>query len=198
MRNGMGSGCLYKKTYITYPDYKINNNQLDQFIVQFTTQPTAKLGTVFLVGTNSRSFDNPNTKGGSGLRYEVSFNYDILEYSELSLNVGKKLEIPSTLTVDPSTLSQISNAAESQYANLSWGHDWSSVLKSNLSMGIISRDYTLDGRHDEVKNLSFKISQTFRYWLSAGFELSMLKQNSNVVSYNFDKNQAFFTLDFKL
>jgi hypothetical protein len=74
---------------------------------------------------------------------------------------------------------------------VSWNHDWSSVLRTGVTARWQKDEYQGFDRTDDTQSLGLRVGYKFRRWLVLGAEYTFTNRNSN---QNFDYDRNFYLL----
>src|SRR5262249_47562298 len=74
-----------------------------------------------------------------------------------------------------------------------WNHAWSSYVNTAVIVKGTKDDYQGFDRNDKTATLGLKIGYKFRRWLTLGAEYNHTHRNSNLDSFDYDRNIYFLT-----
>ena len=76
---------------------------------------------------------------------------------------------------------------------VNWDHSWSSVLMTGVNLRYSKDEYQGFDRTDDVKSIGLKVGYKFRRWLTFGAEYTHTRRESNLPSFDYDKNLYLLT-----
>jgi hypothetical protein len=76
---------------------------------------------------------------------------------------------------------------------VTWNHDWSSVLRTGLSGRWQRDEYQGFARTDDTASLGLRVGYKFRRWLVVGAEYNHVRRDSNGAAFDYDKNTYLLT-----
>lgn len=89
-------------------------------------------------------------------------------------------------------------AIEQRNYGVSWTHDWSDRLQSNISLSRGDDDYIDDPRTDDRENYSISMNYDFRRWMNLGFGIDWDERDSSVDTSDYDGRVVYITVDLSL
>ena len=87
---------------------------------------------------------------------------------------------------------------ESTNHSITWIHNWSNRLQSEISVGTGSSDYANFPRKDDLDNYKFGLSYQWQRWLSVGLSFSHDERDSNLPQFDYDRDIAAIEFDLSL
>jgi hypothetical protein len=147
-----------------------------------TWEATAATTGTLKIGNLKRRFisDEPNFSGTS---WEATITWAPRTYS--------RFDFYSTRTTNEST--GLGNFILADISGITWSHNWSSVLSTQVLARYEKDDYQGFDRNDKVKSLGLKAGYKFRRWLTLGAEYTYTKRDSNQSVFEYDRNLYLLT-----
>lgn len=174
---------------IQYNDYNYDTGTLDsegfRYLAGATWDATAKTTGTVKVGFENKDFKDPAKNDPDNSTWEVGVTWSPLTYSRVLLNTRSRAEEGSSTEdfVDTSSY------------GISWEHDWTDRVTSNLGYTFTDKDYeggSNDGRNDELDSYNLGVNYKMRRWLDLGVGYSFKDNSSNDADSAYDRNQVFF------
>lgn len=173
-------------------DYKLDTTPLDsnemRYLVGLKWDATAKTQGTAKVGYMRKNFANPSKPDYSAPSYEAGVTWSPLTYSIVNMTAMRTF----------SEQTSGGNFIVTNMASLLWNHDWSSRVRSTMSV-IYGRDVHQGlGRTDTRENAGLRVSYGLQRWLRLGGEYRYEARNSNVPTAEYTRNMVLFTLEASL
>lgn len=152
-----------------------------------TWDATAQTSGTVKLGWLEKKFDaRPSYSTGS---WDAGVTWSPLSYSRVQLNTSRQTNEVASSVGD--------TVRASNYA-LTWTHDWSTILASNVHRGQLDEDYVLRGstsgqRSDSTKSYGLGVNYQMKRWLKLGADYSRTDRSSNIGTNDFKRNILMFT-----
>lgn len=141
----------------------------------------ATTGTV-KVGSLKRRFDS-DLPEFSGTSWEAIVTWAPRTYSKFDFYTARQTNESTGL----------GNFILSSIAGASWNHAWTSVISTGVDYRYQKDEYQGFDRSDKTNSLGLKVGYRFRRWLTLGAEYSHTQRDSNVPTFEYDKNLYLLT-----
>jgi len=150
----------------------------------YKTTGTAQIGYI------QKNFDSTARVDGQDFTWELGVEYKPRSYSTFNLDTSR----------DFSETSGAGNFTSTDTVSLSWKHDWSEKISTNLNMSYSEDSFDQDttGRSDEKLNVGASVDYEIRRWLKLGAGYTYDERDSTINSFDYERNQveAFATVTF--
>ncbi len=156
-----------------------------RYLVGIKWLATAKSSGSFKIGSMKKTFDTGVLPTGSGSTWEGAVKWSPLTYSIVDLSVLR--------TMNEAT--GTGNFIITRQEALAWNHDWSSRVKSTLTLDNAADAFQGIAREDKRKNYGMKISYGVQRWLRLGAELQRQNRSSTDARFTYTRNLTLFTLE---
>jgi len=177
---------------IEYDTLPITGGSLDSdqdtFSVGVVWEATAKTTGTIKVGTTDKEFSGAGRRDADLSTWEVEVVWSPRTYSNVFF----------TSSSAPLETNGTGSFIESRSHQVSWLHDWSSLLHTNVSFSVGTDEYDNDPRSDDRLNYSFGINYDLERWINLGFNYSYQDLDSNTPAFDYRKRVFAFTLDLSL
>ncbi|MDD2684788.1 MAG: outer membrane beta-barrel protein [Gallionella sp.] len=174
-----------RDAHLTYPMSANSSSTERRYLVGAQWEATAKTSGSFKIGRMNKSFDSGVRASGSGATWEGGLRWSPLTYSVVDVTVGKAM----------GESSGVGNFMDSRQENLAWHHDWSSRVRSTLTLGATKNSYQGVAREDSLSNYGVKVSYGIQRWLRAGAEIQQQKRSSTAAGFDYTRNLVMFSLE---
>ncbi len=174
-----------RDTHLTYPVSPNSSSTERRYLVGAQWEATAKTSGSFKIGKMNKDFDSGVRASGSGTTWEGGLRWSPLSYSVVDVAVGKSL----------GESSGVGNFMDSRQESLAWHHDWSSRVRSTLTLGATKNSYQGVVREDSLSNYGMKVSYGIQRWLRAGAEIQHQQRSSSAVGFDYKRNLVMFSLE---
>ena len=77
---------------------------------------------------------------------------------------------------------------------VTWTHGWTTYITTALDARYQKDDYQGFDRNDKISSLGLKAGYKFRRWLTLGAEYTRTHRDSNIDTFDYDKNLYLITL----
>lgn len=168
--------------YVTAPN---SDSTERRYLVGVQWEATAKTTGSFKVGKMTKSFDSGVRASGSGATWEGGLRWSPLTYSVVDVTLSKAL----------GESSGVGNFMNSRQESAAWHHDWSSRVRTSLTLGASKNSYQGVAREDSLSNYGMKVSYGIQRWLRAGAELQHQQRSSSAAGFDYKRNIVMFTLE---
>lgn len=169
-------------------DYRLASSTLDstedRLYVGARWQATAKTDGTAKIGRLRKDFDDAGRQDIAEGSWEVGVRWSPLSYSVFDL-ASSRQTAESTGFGD--TVLSSSHA-------LSWTHDWSSRLRSQLLGAWRNDEYRGAVREDDTATLGVRLTYQFRRWLRFGVEYLRTNRDSDLDAFDYTRNLILFTV----
>jgi len=173
-------------------DYDLTTSVLDStettFLAGVTWEATAKTTGSVKIGQTDKDFDNSSVEGDEDIHWEVSLDWSPRTYSTVSLVTNKK----------PEETDGNGTYIDRTGYRLSWDHEWTSFVSSEIAIARLESDYVSSIREDEEDEFSIRLNYAMRRWLDVGLNYVYSDRDSNLTGLTFDKNTVYLTVDVAL
>lgn len=179
------------KTYVlaearqTEIDYKVPSalsGEEQRYYGGVSWEATAATTGTLKVGQLKRKFDGP-IPSASATSWEGIITWAPRTYSTFDFYTSRQT----------SESSGLGNFILSEIYGVAWNHAWSSVVNSGVNARFQKDDYQGFNRSDETKTLGLRVGYRFRRWLTLGAEWTFTQRDSNVNTFEYDKNLYMLT-----
>ncbi|MCK7598396.1 outer membrane beta-barrel protein [Microbulbifer sp. CAU 1566] len=137
------------------------------------------------IGQRQKDFKSFERKDFSAPRWEVGVRWSPLSYSSFDLNTERRSDESNGY----------GNFSDTKSTTLAWTHSWSEAVSSTFSYNFENSEYAATKREDDVKNSSVRLDYQSRRWLSFHAGLNISDKDSNVDTFDFEKNLVFVGLN---
>jgi hypothetical protein len=148
-------------------------------------EATAATTGFFKIGVTQKKFDTLGTTARGGI-WEGAVRWSPLTYSVVDLTTGRSFN-DAQGGVGASTIKE-------NYYRARWTHDWTERIRSEVSGGYLTDDYTGLGRNDKIGNAGLKLTYEMRRWLTLGAEYMYTERTSNQNVFDYKKNLILFSV----
>ncbi len=142
----------------------------------------------FKLGYQKKEFDDSTRDDFSGVAWTVNANWAPLTYSNFNLGTGRKAKDP---------LQGGDYIKETTYT-LSWYHNWSEAVQTQLAYNRLEEEYVGINREDENDSYTASIKYAFRRFVDVSLFTTMTDKTSSVPGIEFDRNIVGVNFDFSL
>ena len=156
-----------------------------RYLVGAQWEATAKTTGSFKIGKLTKSFNAGTVPSHSAVTWEGEVRWTPLTYSSLDFIVNKATNESSG----------IGNFMTTRQESLAWNHDWSSRVRTTLTLGSGKDSYQGVAQEDSRSNYGVKASYGIQRWLRVGAEIQQQKRDSTDPNYIYTRNLALFTLE---
>jgi len=169
----------YRQTEASAYDYT-----KQRFLIGGTWLYSAKTRVSGQFGYLRQEFDNPIYKGVNGPTWDLSVGWSPLSYSRF--NLGASSDVTGTLGN--------SNVRISDRYRLSWVHDWTPRVTTQVFGALENANNQGIKRKDNFTALGVDLSYGFRRWLGIGITYTYRSLESDNNALNFDQNKLMIYL----
>lgn len=147
---------------------------------------TAKTSGTAKVGRLKKDFDAATLKDFSGGSWDIGINWAPLTYSTVQFTSSKQT----------SESSGTGNALLTKAHQVSWTHEWTSRIQSQLMLGRSDTEYldAIPSREDRTTTSGIKLNYAMRYWLALAAEYTHTDRNSSQSAFDYKRNLLMFTV----
>lgn len=151
-------------------------------------EPTALISTVFKAGRLQRRFDTGERPRFSGTSWEAAVSWLPRTYSRVDFYTARQTNESTGL----------GNFILTSVGGVAWTHTWSAFITSAVEGRLQRDDYQGFDREDDIALLSLKVGYRMRRWLTLGAEYSHTRRDSNIRSFDYDRNLVLLTATLSL
>ena len=130
------------------------------------------------VGRVKKDFDAAGIIGDSLTGWQAQVTWKPRTYSSFTLTSARQ----------PQETNGQGSAINHTTTSLSWDHDWTSYLHSNVMANFGHDTYVANPRSDKLRNFGVGVNYDMRRWLNVRFNYSHNKRESNQSQYNYNQN----------
>lgn len=184
------------KTYLLFEvrenhaDYhlasSLNDNRERRYLFGATWEATAATTGIVKLGRLEKRFDSPSRQDFSGSSWEATVRWRPRTFSTIDLTTSKAT----------SDSTGIGDYLLNKNIQLAWIHKWSSLLSSRVHVGQLNTDYEGSStRADTIRRYGVGLTYQWRRWLQTGVEWQRTKRNSNIDTFDYDRDLFMVTLE---
>ncbi|MGH1373382.1 MAG: outer membrane beta-barrel protein [Cellvibrionaceae bacterium] len=153
-----------------------------KYLVGVTWEATAKTQGSIKVGQEKKDFDDSDRDDFSGTSWEVGIQYSPKTYSILSLNTAREAR----------ETNGTGSFIDAEDYGINWQHSWTDSLTSTLFYSFSEESYEDDitGREDEISGYGLRLDYNMRRWLDLGLSAVYNERDSNLDSFDYERNQV--------
>jgi len=153
-----------------------------RYYVGVTWDATAATSGTFKAGRLKKEFDT-GLPSFSGSGWEGSITWAPRTYSTFDFYTAR--------TANEAT--GLGDFILSDIYGVSWNHAWSSIVSTGVNLRHQRDAYQQFARTDETTTLGLKVGYKFRRWLTLGAEYTHTNRDSNLNTFEYDKNLYLLT-----
>jgi hypothetical protein len=153
-----------------------------RFLFGGTWQYSVKTQFVARVGYLHQEFDNSQFKQFNDATWDLAVNWAPLSYSRLNLTISR----------DAAPTLASSNIRASDRFRMSWEHDWTPRVKTQLFGARENADNLGVNRQDDYTSFGFDLNYGLRRWLGIGINYSYRSLESSNRDFDFNQNTIMF------
>lgn len=180
------------RTDFDYEDAKsLLNNNATKYYAGVTWEATAKTSSYIRLGQEDKNFDSANAIDTSEPAWDINITWQPRSYSRINLTTGKGAAEGSVR----------SDVIETTNTTLSWTHDWSYQIESQLSYNSINEDYkgkAFNGRKDDTNTASAALIYKMTRNVEFSGRYSRKERESNSPIEEFDSNIVEISVTFAI
>ncbi|MDO9010896.1 MAG: outer membrane beta-barrel protein [Gallionella sp.] len=176
-----------KIAYRVAPALAINNRDSteNQYMVGVKWDATAKTTGSIKVGQVNKTFNLGLQPSSTSTAWDANVTWSPLTYSNVNLTLAQKaVESGGT-----------GSFMISRDSNLNWTHEWSSQIKSALSVGDGLDTYKNSTQVNKRQTYGAKLSYSVNRWLNAGVEYQNSKRDSTLAALTNTQAITMLVLD---
>lgn len=155
-----------------------------RYYAGITWEATAATTGTIKVGQLRRDPQNTDEPTFTGTSWEGLISWAPRSYS--------KFDLYSARQTNEST--GLGNFILTSIAGLAWTHGWSSFITTSIDARYQKDDYKGFDRTDKYKVLGLRAGYKFRRWLTVGAEYTHTTRDSNIDTFEYDRNLYLITL----
>ena len=148
-----------------------------------TWEATAATSGTIKVGQLRRDFSNTDEPTFTGTSWEGVVSWAPKSYSKFDFYTARQTNESTGL----------GNFILTSLAGVTWTHGWTSYITTAVDARYQKDDYQGFDRTDKYKILGLKAGYKFRRWLTVGAEYTHTTRDSNVDTFEYDKNLYLIT-----
>lgn len=149
-----------------------------------TWEATAMTTGSIKVGREKKDFDDNRLDDPSQGMWEAAVAWQPRTYSRFTLKTRQGVDEGDDGASSIETLT----------SSLSWDHDWSSRLTSNLNYTAASEDYQDVSREDDLTSIGVGLTYSVRRWLDLSVGYSYKERDSEVTGESYERNVYALTV----
>lgn len=172
---------------ITYLDAaaKSRDSTERQFMVGVKWEATAKTTGSIKIGTVKKSFALATTPSASNSVWDAQVTWSPLTYSNVNF----------TLKQSAAESFGTGSYMVSNDTKIDWSHEWTSQVKSRLSVGDGQDKYQAVAQVNKRQTYGAGLTYSVNRWLNAGADYQFSKRNSTNTALTYKQNILMFVLD---
>lgn len=147
-------------------------------------EATALTSGTFRIGYQDKNFKTNERKDFGGLTWDASVSYQPLSYSTFQFSTGSEAKDPNV---------EGDYIKETRYG-LSWLHNWSELLTSNVSYNYTHEKYTGVARTDKLNSYSVALNYSLMPNVLLSVGAAITDKSSSVPTIQFDKTVFSFSV----
>ena len=155
-----------------------------RYYLGYTWDATAATTGVVKIGRMTKDFDAAGREGYSGASWEAALRWMPRSYSVFELQTSRAT----------SESSGVGNYELNTTTGLTWKHDWTNSLRSEVAVSRLNRDYGASTRSDRANTYSLAMEYTVLRWLTMGVDMARTDQSSSDPTAEYKRNVIMFTL----
>lgn len=173
-------------------DYDLISSPLDStettYLAGATWEATAKTTGSVKIGQTDKDFERSTVEGNNDVHWEVSLDWSPRTYSTVSLVTSKK----------PEETDSNGTYIDRTGLRLSWEHEWTSFVSSEIAVARLNSDYFGSTREDDEDAFTVRLNYNMRRWLDLGLNYAYSDRDSNFSGLIYDKNTIYLSVDVAL
>lgn len=173
-------------------DYRASDSPFSgderRYYVGVSWEPTALITALAKVGRQQRRFDTGERERFSGTSWEGLVTWLPRRYS--------RVEVYSVRQTNEST--GLGDFIVTSLVGASWNHVWSDFISTGVDLRLHRDKYEGFPREDDIAALNLKVGYRIRRWLTLGAEYTHTRRDSNLPTFDYDRNLYLLTATFSL
>ncbi len=165
----------------------IDSNQV-VVAVGASWEATGKTTGSIKVGRLDKKFDAADRANNDLTIWDADITWSPMSYSTVRISASK----------DAQETNGTGSFIEAQNFNVSWQHGWSDRMRMTLTAGIGDDEYPGNPRKDDRTSYSIGFDYDWQRWITIGASYSYTERDSNVDTFDFERNVFAFKLDMSL
>ena len=149
-----------------------------------TWEATAATTGTIKVGQLRRDFKNTDEPTFTGSSWEGLITWAPLTYSKFDFYTARQTNESTGL----------GSFILTSIAGVAWTHNWSSYVTTGVDARYTKDDYQGFDRNDKTTILGLKAGYKFRRWLTLGAEYTYTNRDSNLETYDYNRNFYLLSL----
>jgi hypothetical protein len=181
-----------KQTNFEYDESFPGDPSLDStdrdYLMGVTWERTAKTTGFLKFGYTEKDFDSDLRDDSGSFKWETGTRWRPRTYSTVDISTERRQD----------ETNGIGDSIDVGDFKVSWNHEWRDHISSTIDFNFGEDDYTSSVREDTRFGTRLKIHYDWRRWIrmSAGYQFE--KRDSNVDSFDYDRNLFDFTVNLTL
>jgi hypothetical protein len=171
-----------RQTNIRYHTNTSQNSKEERVYGGVTWDATAATTGTIKVGRLTKRFDSDDSSE-STTTWEAIVNWTPRTYS--------KVDFYSARQTNEST--GLGRFILTSVTGVTWTHAWSSVFSTGVDARYTKDEYQGFDRTDDTNSLGLRAGYKFRRWLTLGAEYTWTQRDSNLGTFDYDKNLFMLT-----
>lgn len=167
--------------------YKASGSPLDaderRIYAGVSWEATAATTGTLKFGALKRDFKDESRKDFSGTSWEGLISWHPRTYSRFDFYTARQTNESTGL----------GNFILTSVGGVAWTHSWTSYLTTGVDLRYQRDAYQGFDRTDHTQQISLKTGYRFRRWLTLGAEFSRTHRDSNLDSFDYDRNYFLVT-----
>lgn len=164
------------------------NNEEEYVYVGVEWEATAATTGSLRIGQADKQFDNPAQQGSDEPSVEADLTWTPVEYSTVTFYASQVFDESQGF----------GNGIQRRTTGLSWQHEWSPRLSTNLNINLSQEDHLQSLRDDDYDTWSLGFTYSVARWLDIGVDIGREDRASNAPGLTMDRGYAAFRIDASL
>ncbi len=181
---------LFEARYkdISYDNTPLRVSKLDgdeqTYQAGITWEATAKTTGIAKLGKTYKDFDASEFKDDDFTSWELGVEWSPLTYSIFKIKSSS----------EPIASTGSSTFIKEKVLDLSWRHNWSDRVQSNIRTRFSNRDYISSLRDDDIEEYLFGMEYRFQRTIAFGAEYTYETRDSNIRGLDYTDNIIMFAV----
>ena len=164
------------------------DSQEDRVYLGATWEATAATSGTIKVGQLRKKFDSAALGTLKKTSWEALVSWSPRTYSRFDIYSSRQ----------PVESTGLGTFILSSSTGITWTHGWNSLLSTSLNARYAKDEYQGVNRDDDTKSIGAKVGYKFRRWLTLGAEFTHTQRDSNVSTFEYDRNLWMVTAQITL
>lgn len=165
----------------------LDNADLEYF-VGMQWQATGKTSGFAKIGHSKKDFDSITRNDSSTVNWAAGVEWMPRTYSTVVLQTSR----------DEEETTGTGNFIDTVSYGVSWNHEWSEQLSSDLSYNLRQEEYVGSAQDDDTDHFGAKLTYAFDRWLDIGLGYEYTDKASTVSALDFDRSKVVLSIDLSL